>query len=398
MRITPLNELTSRCAKLQQLLQQNNIDGALLVQNSDLFYFTGSIQKGLFYLPAEGEPLYLVTRDFGRARMESALEHVVGIRSTRTFLDHLDKYGYPRPLKIGMELDILPVLQFQRYQKMIPQAEIIDVSSFIRQVRAIKSDYEIAIMQDSAVIADKTYEYAKSIIEVGKTDLEIAAELECFARKEGHQGVVRFRGFNSEYYFGHVFSGADGAVPAFLDAPLGGLGTTPAVGQGASFKSIAEGEPVILDYIIAFDGYLVDQTRTLSIGAIDDRLKSAYSDMVKIQDKLYEIAAPGIAWGDIYQQCTELAFELGYEDSFMGAAGAQVSFIGHGVGVEVDEYPFIARGFDTQFLEENMTFAFEPKAVFPGAGAVGIENTWCVTADGIKRLTFANENLLELTP
>lgn len=398
MRITPLNELTTRCAKLQVLLQQNSIDGALLVQNSDLFYFTGSIQKGIFYLPAEGDPLYLVIKDFGRARMESALEHVVGISGTRTFPEQLDRYGFPRPLRVGMELDILPVMQYQRYQKILPEAEIVDVSTLVRQVRAIKSDYEISIMQDSAVIADKTYEYAKTIIEVGKTDLEIAAELECFARKEGHQGIVRFRGFNSEYYFGHVFSGADGAVPTFLDAPLGGLGVTPAVGQGASYKSIAAGEPIIIDYIIAFDGYLVDQTRTLSIGSIDDRLKQAYADMVKIQDKLYEIAAPGITWGDIYRQCTELAFDLGYKDSFMGSVGAQVSFIGHGIGVEVDEYPFIARGFDNQLLKENMTFAFEPKAVFPGAGAVGIENTWCVTANGIKRLTFANENLIELAP
>lgn len=398
MRITPLNELTSRCAKLQELLQKNNIEAAVLVQNSDLFYFAGSIQKGLLYLPAEGTPLYLVIKDFGRARMESALEHVIGISSVRSLMEHLDRYGLPRPARVGMELDVLPVVQYQRYHKILSTPDIVDISLLVREVRAVKSDYEIAIMQDSAVIAEKTYEYAKSVIEVGKTDLELAAELECFARKEGHQGIVRFRGFNSEYYFGHIFSGADGAVPASLDAPLGGLGLTPAVGQGASYKPIAAGEPIIIDYIIAFDGYLVDQTRTLSIGPIDDKLTQAYADMVRIQDKLYEIAAPGVSWGKIYRQCTELAHDLGYKDSFMGSAGAQVSFIGHGIGVEVDEYPLIASGFDEQVLVENMTFAFEPKAVFPGIGAVGIENTWCVTGDGLKRLTFANENLVELSP
>ncbi len=86
----------------------------------------------------------------------------------------------------------------------------------------------------------------------------------------------------------------------------------------------------------------------------------------------------------------------GLQGQFYGAKGAQVSFIGHGVGIEVDEYPFIARGFDRQVLKENMTFAFEPKVVFPGVGAVGVENTWSVTATGLKRLTFANETLVQL--
>ncbi len=156
------------------------------------------------------------------------------------------------------------------------------------------------------------------------------------------------------------------------------------------------GEPIIIDFIIARDGYLVDQTRTLSVGSLTNSLQRAYADMVKIQEKLCDIARPGIAWGDIYQQCFDFADELGYKDNFMGFSGAQVSFIGHGIGIEVDEYPFIARGFDDAILEKNMTFAFEPKAVFPGIGAVGIENTWKVTETGITRLTYADEDLVIL--
>ncbi|PLX97100.1 MAG: aminopeptidase P family protein [Desulfuromonas sp.] len=396
MRITPLSELENRSRKLQKLLRNEGLDGALLVQNSDLFYFTGSIQRGLFYLPAEGDPLYLVIKDFGRARMESGLKHVLPISSISSLPEVLSQHGIAEPGRVGFELDVLPVQQFRRYQKVLNNLDAVDVSPLVRKVRACKSDYELAVMTDCAILAEKTYEQAKKLLAVGMTDLEISAELECFARKEGHQGVIRFRGFNSELHFGHVFSGSDGAVPAYLDAPLGGLGVTPAVGQGSSYKTIAAGEPIIIDFIIAFDGYLVDQTRTLSIGPVDAELKQAYADMVKVQDRLLEIARPGVSWGEVYRQCHALALDLGYADSFMGAKGAQVSFIGHGIGIEVDEYPFIARGFDDQLLEENMTFAFEPKAVFPGRGAVGIENTWQVTRNGIKRLTFANENLVEL--
>lgn len=396
MRITPLSELKQRTETIQQRLQQEGLDGAILVQNSDLFYFTGSIQRGLCYLPAEGEPLYLVIKDFGRARMESGLRHVVNINSLNELPGLLSEYELKWPQRLGMELDVLPVKQYQRYLNILSVAEAVDVSPLIRQVRAVKSDYEISIMQDCAVLANKIHEHAKEVIAVGKTDIEIAAELEFFARKEGHQGIIRFRAFNAEIYFGHVFSGSDGAVPAYLDAPLGGLGLTPAVGQGASYKSIASGEPIIIDFIAAFDGYLVDQTRTFSLGPVSEKLKQAYADMLQVQQNLCDIARPGMVWGEIYRQCYEMAVELGYKDSFMGAAGAQVSFIGHGIGIEVDEYPFIAKGFDHQVLEENMTFAFEPKAVFPGLGAVGIENTWRVTHNGLSRLTFANENLAEL--
>ncbi len=396
MRITPLSELNDRFRSLQSLLRQQRIDAALLVQNSDLFYFTGSIQQGIYYLPADGEPVYFVRKDFGRARMESGLKQVLPLPSIRQLFDQLRSRGIPLPDKVGMELDVLPVMQYQRYQKLIAPADVVDVSPLVRQVRAIKSEYEIGIMKDCALIMDKVFQQAKELIAVGKSDIEIAAELECFARKEGHQGIARFRGFNSEISFGHVMSGTDTAVPAFLDAPLGGLGPNPAVGQGASYKKVEAGEPIIIDLIIAFDGYLVDQARTMSVGRMPEQLRNAYFDMLKIQERLFEVARPGISWGQLYRDCLQLAEQLGYRDHFMGAAGAQVAFIGHGIGIEVDEYPFIARGFDDQLLQENMTFAFEPKAVFPGLGAVGVENSWRVSADGVKRLTYTDESLLEL--
>ena len=134
----------------------------------------------------------------------------------------------------------------------------------------------------------------------------------------------------------------------------------------------------------------------MSVGQLPDDLQQAYADMLKIQEMLYAIARPGVIWGDIYRQCCGLAAELGYRDNFMGVTGAQVSFIGHGIGIEVDEYPFIAKGFDKQFLEKNMTFAFEPKVVYPGIGAVGVENTWRVTDDGLEKITFASEALHQL--
>lgn len=396
MRITPLYELQCRCQKLQHLLCQRQIDAVIILQNSDLFYFTGSIQKGLLFLPAEGEPIYFVMRDHSRARMESGLCHVEKLVSLKDLGAGLARQGFALPRRLGFESDVLPVSEAERYQKLFADAEMVDVTPLIREVRAIKSAYELEIMKDCALLADRIYEYAKTVIKVGRTDHDVAADLLCFALKQGHQGLIRMRRFNAELFFGHVLSGADGAVPSHLDAPLGGLGITPAVGQGASYKTMAAHEPIIVDFIAAYDGYLVDQTRTLAIGSVPDKLQQAYHDMLEIQKLLFAIARPGVSWSELYRQCRSLALELGYGDHFMGAGESQVRFIGHGIGIEVDEYPFIAEGFDQQLLQPGMTFAFEPKAVFPGLGAVGVENTWRVSADGIKRLTFSSEDLWQL--
>lgn len=396
MRITPRSELQSRIEKLQNLMQQQGLDAVLMLQNADLFYFTGTIQQGILYVPASGEPLYLVRKDLDRARMECGLKEILPFKSPRDLPGILSDFGYTMPKTAGMELDVLPVALFQRLQKVLDGCAISDASSLIRTVRSVKSRYEIEIMKDAALQVDRVYKRAREVIRVGMTDLELAAELEFCARKQGHQGITRMRGFNSELFYGHIFSGADSAAPAFLDAPLGGIGVNPSIGQGASYKTIKAHEPITVDFAGAFDGYLVDQTRILCIGGLSDQLTRAYDDMVRIQDRLKAIARPGVAWGDLYEDCYALACELGYKESFMGSAGAQVSFIGHGIGVEIDEFPFIARGFKDQVLEENMTFAFEPKAVFPGLGAVGIENTFWVGAEGLKHITFSDQDLVVL--
>ena len=396
MRITPATELTTRSQKLQKLMQDSGLDGVFLLQSADLFYFTGSIQQGVLYIPVSGEPIYMVRKDYNRARMESGLKEIVPFRSPKDIPAILSDFGQKMPKKAGMELDVLPVALFNRFRKVLGETEVSDIGHLVRTVRAVKSDYEIEIMKDAALMIDRVCQRAREVIRAGMTDLELAAELEFAARKQGHQGITRMRGFNSELFYGHIFSGSDSAAPAFLDAPLGGIGVNPSIGQGASYKRIEPNEPIVVDFAGAFDGYLADQTRIFCIGGLPDELTKGYDDMLASEGKLKEIARPGVAWGEIYDVCYQMACEMGYKDHFMGTAGAQVGFIGLGIGVEVDEYPFIAKGFSEQVLEEKMTFAFEPKVVYAGKGAVGIENTFWVENDGLKHITFTSEELVVL--
>lgn len=396
MRITPTTELEHRCKRLQELMAAAGLDAVIIVQNADLFYFTGTVQSGTLYVPAQGQPLYMVRKEAGRARMESGLKEVIPFASPRDIPGVLSRYGYPEPKRIGLELDVLPVNFFERYRKVYPNAEYLDATPLIRRVRMIKSHYEIHLMKDAADQMEVVYRRAAEVIREGMTDIELAAELEHEARKSGHQGLVRMRGFNSDVFFGHVFSGSDSSVPSYSDTPLGGLGLNTSFGQGAGLKRILRNEVIIVDFAGCSDGYLVDQTRIFAVGGISARLRTAYDDMLRVQKLMMETALPGVSWSSIYDQCLALAGKMGYADSFMGIAGSQVSFIGHGIGVEMDEFPFIARGFDDMFLEVGMAFAFEPKVVFPGEGAIGIENTFYLSNEGLKQLTYSSEELFVL--
>ncbi|GAB4563549.1 MAG: Xaa-Pro peptidase family protein [Geothermobacteraceae bacterium] len=393
MRLTPAPELLKRCRNLQRHLVAHELDAALLAQNADLFYFTGSTQQGLLYIPREGEPLYLVRRDHGRARMESGLKEVLPLESPRVLPALIQAHGHALPERIGLELDVLPVAFHQRLVRLFPDCESVDVTPMVREVRAVKSDYEIGIMKDAALLADKVIQRVSEVMKAGMTDLDLAAELEFVARKNGHQGLVRMRAFNGEIFYGHVFSGTDSAAPGGADAPLSGMGLSPSFGQGASYKTIRAGEPVLVDFVACFDGYLVDLTRLFCIGGMDERLHQGFDAMIELHNAFVDRARPGSSWQELYDFCVETAGRMGYADQFMGAGGAKVGFVGHGVGIELDEYPFIARGFADKRLEENMAFAFEPKLVFPGLGAVGIENTFWVGADGLKSLTYSDAQL-----
>ncbi len=396
MRITPASELKNRIEKLQKEMAIHSLGAILMLQNADLFYFTGAIQQGALYVPAAGEALYLVRKDFSRARMESGLKEIIPFKSPRDIPGILADFGYALPETIGMELDVVPVSVMNRFHKALGDVNISDATPMIRKVRAVKSDYELGILKDAALIVDKVCKRVPEILKEGMTDLELTAELEFVARKEGHQGLVRMRGFNNELFYGHAFSGADSAVPTYSDTPLGGVGLNPSFPQGASYKRVHKNEPVTVDFSGVFDGYIVDQTRMFSIGELPEKLSKAYVDMVLIMEHAKKIAKPGASWGGVYDECLQMACDMGYQDHFMGSKGAQVSFIGHGVGVELDEYPFIARGFNDHELEENMVFAFEPKVVYPGLGAVGVEDTFWVGKDGLKHLTFSNHELIIL--
>lgn len=381
----PATEIRSRIARLQVLLQDQEVDGALIVQNSDLFYFSGTIQQSHLYVPADGKPLLLTRKSLERAKAESAIEDIIELSSPKKIPDILKDHGLSMPRKLGMELDVLPVNLFRGYERIFEGPDIADISTAIRLLRAVKSDYEISIITQAADFSDQVAAHVGEIIKPGMTELELAGLAEAHARKLGHQGFIRMRLFGGELFYGHLLCGASAAIPSYLASPTGGSAANPAVAQGAGFARITPNEPVLFDYAFALNGYISDHTRIFALGALEDDLMAAHDAMLEIQEKIKTAAKPSVKTGDLYDMAIQLATEAGYGDNFMGAESRRINFIGHGVGLELDEFPFLARG-QKMPLAENMVIALEPKLIFPGRGAVGIENTHVVTRDGLKQL------------
>ncbi len=392
MRYTPKSELQTRVGKLQALLAANDLDGALIVQNADLFYFAGTIQQSHLYIPVEGLPLLMTRRSFPRARTESALERVVPLNSPREVPRLLQEQGYALPKRLGLELDVLPANLYIGYREIFANAELCDASSLIRRVRAVKSPFELAAMRRASKIAEESFEEAGKLIVDGITELELAGKVEAVARAGGHQGLVKFRLWNNEMFYGHLMAGKSAAQTSYLSSPTGGTGTSPAFPQGASLHKIRPGEPILLDYVFVSDGYIVDQTRIFALGALSDKLQHAHAAMLEIQNAVAQAAKPGVTGGEIYQLAVSLAEQKGYAENLGGIGKDRVTFVGHGVGLELDEYPFLAKG-QAMPLEAGMVIAVEPKVTFPNIGTVGIENTFVVTERGAKRITRGSDQV-----
>lgn len=387
----PAAEIEGRVARFQEALRAAELDGALVVQETDLVYLSGTGQSAHLVVPAEGEPALFVRKTLERAREESPLARVEPLRSLRDLPGALASCGVEGG-RLGLELDVLPAASYLAYARRLDRFELADCSLPLRRVRALKSTWELERIHVAAEQLSHVPEWMARHARPGMTEVELAAELERELRLAGHQGPIRFRAFNNELFYGSVLAGPSGAVPGSTETPVVGPGPNVAVSKGASHRLIEEGEPILIDFAGAHEGYLADQTRTYSLGPLPRYLEEPYEAAREILHRVAAEARPGVTGAQLYEKAMELA---GDREGFMGWGDERVSFVGHGIGLEIDELPLLARGWDEP-LEAGMVFALEPKFVFPEVGAVGIENSYLVTGNGVERLTSAPEELIEL--
>jgi Xaa-Pro aminopeptidase len=395
MCIVPKGEIDQRIMNLQSVLTTLDVEGAFFMQNVDIYYFSGTIQTSVLFVPAEGSPILMVQKGYARAEAESALTRVVPYKGRKEMLHILRDFRIKNLETVGLELDVLPTNIYLWLAKELPRCRWIDISGHIRRIRMIKSAYEIEQVRKAATVLHKGFTEIGGIIREGVTELEVDGHLAMIARREGHMGILRMRGWNQEMTYAHVLSGESGATISFLNSPHGGMGNTPAMAQGAGFRQIRRNEPIGIDYGIGINGYIGDQFRTYVIGNLPPLLEKAHDCSVAIHRLFEKEAKPGVLASTLYHLATGRATRDGFGDFFMGHEEGQVKFIGHGIGLEIDEYPVLSPSAEEK-LKEGMVIAVEPKFIFPGKGVVGLEDDYLVTATGVERLTLTGQDLLRI--
>ena len=391
MRYTPKDEIDARVRTLQQTLDQLDLDGALVVHHTNLFYLSGTSQAAHLFVPRTGAPLLLVRKSFARARRESPIGEILEVRSLKMIPELLAERGF-RFDALGVELDVMPYKTWQFYQKVFAASTMQDIGEPIRSQRRIKSPYEADLLQESCAVLDQVFAEVPSMLVESMTEIELASLFEAAMRRRGYAGCSKMRAFNQDFFLGNVTSGGSGAEPSYFDGPVGGSGLTPANNpHGAGWKRIGRNEVVYIDYTCVINGYTADGARMFVIGDVSPELRAAHEASLAIQWELVGMLRPGTVCEAVYLRAEALARDLGLAEHFMGLGPDRVRFIGHGVGLELDEYPIFAKGVNT-VLEQGMTFALEPKFVFP-EGAIGTENTFLLTGDGVRVLTLAPETI-----
>ncbi|MGD9300982.1 MAG: Xaa-Pro peptidase family protein [Desulfobacterales bacterium] len=384
----PASEIISRTLKLQKELRTSDIDGLFIVQRVDLFYFSGTAQNGFLYIPADGAPLLFIKQYLPRAEKESSVDRIIKINSIKEIsgliVDHCGKL----PATIGFELDVIPVNDFTFYQSLFPGSKWVDGSPHILKLRRIKSEWEIAQLEKTAEMTRQTFEYMRATIKAGISEMEFAGMFETYARKLGHGARLRVRHYQTEGYPWHVLSGKSGGMVGLLDSPASGTGTSAAFPVGAGSKKLCANEPIMVDLGSVLNGYHMDETRMFAIDAMPQRAMDASRAAIEIHNSTIEKAKPGISVGQLFEHSVRLAKSLGHETPYLGPPGHKVSFIGHGIGLELIE-PYIMAQKRNHLLEAGMTFALEPKMVYENEFSAGVESVFLVTETGARLISKA---------
>jgi Xaa-Pro aminopeptidase len=388
---TPKSEIDARIQRFQETLTQTGLDGALIVHHTNLFYLSGTSQSCHLFVPRTGKPILMVRKSYSRALQESPIEQIMEVKSLKMIPEILKEMGFDLG-NLGMELDVIPYNTWQFYKKIFKDSNLTDIADPLKKIRMIKSTYEIGLLQGACTVLDQVFADVPAMVREGMTEIELASLFEAGMRRRGYGGCSKMRAFNQDFFLGNVTTGASGAVPSYFDGPVSGSGLTPANNpHGAGWKTIGRNEIIYIDYTCVVNGYTADGARMFVIGEVSEPLQKAHAAALVILETIAAMIKPGVICEDVYLKSAELAEQMGLQDHFMGMGNDGVRFIGHGVGLELDEYPIFAKGVKMP-LAVGMTFALEPKFVFP-EGAIGIENTYALTADGVQVLTRAPQEI-----
>lgn len=389
----PITELDQRLKRFRTMIDERETEWelALIIGKINQYYFTGTMQEGLLFIPRDSEAVFYVRRSYERAADESLFPNIQPMDTYRDAAASLGKL----PSTVHLETELVPLAMYERLKKYFSFTGFKSVDACIMSLRSVKSRYELDLMINAGEIHKRVLEERVPILlKEGMSEGDLTAALFAVLYEEGHQGVTRFSMFDTEILMGHVAFGESSLYPTYFNGPGGNYGLSPAVQlMGSQERKLTNGDLVFIDTGCGFEGYHSDKTMTYVFGRpLPKHAVECHQKCVDIQNRVAEMLKPGEIPSNIYSMIM-----MSIDDSnllnFMGYKNRKVKFLGHGIGLQVDELPVLAKGFDEP-IREGMVFAVEPKAGVEGVGMVGIENTFLVTTEGGKCITGNHPGLL----
>lgn len=391
---TPLNELNSRMNNFRNSMDEMYPDWevAVIFSKINLYYFTGTMQDGMLIIERNNSTFW-IRSSYERAKDESLFEELKSMNSYRDAAAFYDNI----PDTVYIETEVVPLAMYSRFQRHFPFKDFKPLDHVLAVVRSVKSDYELSLMRKAGQIHRHVLEdIVPDILVSGMSETEFASELFKKMLDEGHHGVSRFGMFDTEMVLGQLGFGESSIYPSYFNGPGGNSGISPAVPLiGSRDRKLKKGDLVFVDVGCGVEGYNTDKTMTymykkpLNTDAIE-----AHEICVKIQDNIASMLKPGSIPSEIYRSIIQ-SLNPKFLENFMGYGNHRVKFLGHGIGLLIDETPVIAEGFNEP-LKEGMVFAVEPKKGIKDVGMVGIENTFIVTPNGGECITGKNHGLIKV--
>ena len=389
----PTQELSRRQDAVRKHLQTvaPEAGGILVFSRLNIYYLTGTFGQGVFWLPLTGDPVLLIRKGVNRARLEAGVQHILPFKSYSELAPLCSEAGSPFTPVLAAVMAGLTWQLGSMLAAKLKDHRIVPGDHAVALAKMVKSEYELDILRRCGAKHHRClHDLLPAMIHPGMTEREIAHKAWETFFSEGHMGILRMQAHGEEAFLGHVSAGDSGNYPSGFNGPLGLRGEHPASALMGNVNKIWEpGEPLMLDIGFQLEGYHTDKTQAYFAGpesAKPDFLRAAHDFCIEMQDWMCATARPGVTPEELYVHCIEEAEKRGYSDGFMGLDENQVPFVGHGIGLTIDEYPPIARGFD-QPLEQGMVIALEPKQGVRGVAMVGVENTFEITADGCRCIT-----------
>ena len=389
----PTSELEERQGRLSAALAETGRESVLVDDPVELYWLTGGRQNSLLLVGADGsgiQRMQWVRRSLKRARFEAGggdSPHAIEAHPRMgDFEDSLRAAGCTQTP--GLLAGKVPQKRWSFLTSKMSglEGQSFDSTRLLFTLRETKSDWELQMHRESGAINQLMFEAVRDQGGLGHTEIEMAAAADEVSRAAGFGGRIRMRNWPMDCDRVVIAAGRSGAVPSYFDSGVAGLGASPISSLGAGFARVAEGEPVLVDIVHVHRGYVSDCTRMFSAGPLSDEWLQRLDDMAQVRDLIVERLGKGDDCSAVWDSGSEMVGDMGHSEHLMGMPPDQAKFLGHSIGLELDEAPVVAQGFDRP-LPLSGTMAIEPKVIYSG-GAIGTEDSWVRTSEGMECLTM----------